>query len=132
MSNGLRFQGFKQTSKLNCVLLAFFFFATLYISNLTGGMLSWGVKAAGIGLLYSANRGQGSDHRGEKIDLLIPWENIAKASFNKASDIITIQVTNLRIQKDYYKKGELFFCSSTNPDDLLSAVIDRNSVEVKK
>jgi hypothetical protein len=126
MSNGLRIQGFKQTPKMSSAQLAIAFLVILFIGNLIGNFIGWGMKIAGFGLLYSASKGKGEDHKGETIDLLIPWENIAKASVNKASSIVTIQVMNLRIQEDYYKKGELFFHSSTNPDSLLSAVKKRS------
>jgi hypothetical protein len=126
MPDGLRVQGFKQTSKLNHALLAIFFLAIFYISNFTGGMLGWGIKAVGIGLFYLANKGQGTDHKSEKIDLLIPWQNIENANFNKRSDTVNIQIRNLRCQKKYYKKGGLFFHSFTNSDALLSAVMGRS------
>jgi hypothetical protein len=132
MSDGLRVQGFKQRTLLSSILVVIVFFTLLFIGNMIGAMMGWGIKAAGIGLLYAATKGQGTDHKGEKIDLLIPWENIAKASVNKVSGIVMIQVTNLRIQKDYYKKGELFFHSSTNPNGLLSAVMSRDLVEVRQ
>jgi hypothetical protein len=125
MSDGLKVQGFKQTPQMSGGLLAASFLIIFFIGNFIGGIIGWSMKAAGVGLLYSASQGKGTDHKGEKIDLFIPWENIEKANLSKASNLITVQVKNFRFQEKYHKKGALFFHTSSNPDGLLNAVMNQ-------
>ncbi|NJM46086.1 MAG: hypothetical protein HC860_07815 [Alkalinema sp. RU_4_3] len=115
--DGLRIQGFKQTAQLGSTQLAIAFLVVFFIGHFIGGMIGWGMKAAGVGLLYSASKGQGTDHKGEKIDLLIPWENVAKASFNKASDVVTIQVANFEFRRSTTRKVNCFFTHLSIPMD---------------
>lgn len=125
MSDGLKVQGFKQTPQMSGGLLAASFLIIFFIGNFIGGIIGWSMRAAGVGLLYSASQGKGTDHKGEKVDLFIPWENIEKASLSKASNLVTVQVKNFRFQEKYHKKGALFFHASSNPDGLLSAVMNQ-------
>lgn len=125
MSDGLKVQGFKQTPQMGSAQLAISFLIIFFIGSFIGGIIGWSMKAAGVGLLYSAAQGKGTDHKGEKIELFIPWENVEKASLNQASSLVTIQVRNFRLQEKYYKKGALFFYTSKNADGLLSAVMNR-------
>jgi hypothetical protein len=121
MPDGLRVQGFKQTPRFSSSQLAIVFLV-LYISGkLIGGILGWLLVVPALLLLYSAAKGQGTDHKGEEIKLLIPWENISNAKLDKISGAVIIHVKSFRNQGERYK-GSLFFHPSIKPQSLLDAL----------
>jgi hypothetical protein len=122
---GLKVKGFKQTPQLSSVQLAIAFLALFYMGSLIGGLVGWAIKAGGVVLLYSASKGQGTDHKNECLELIIPWDNVSSARFDKTLEAVIINVKNFQHQKKSYK-GALFFHPSTKPSNLLDALQSHN------
>lgn len=119
--DGLKVKGFKQTPRFSSSQLAIIFLVCYFGGKLLGGVLSILLIIPAMALLYSSLRGQGTDHKDEPLELMIPWGNIPHARFDRISGTVVINVKNFRHQKDSYK-GSIFFHASVKPDHLLNAL----------
>ncbi|MGA7932182.1 MAG: hypothetical protein WCA35_01245 [Kovacikia sp.] len=124
-SDGLKVQGFKQTPRFSSSQLAIIFLVCYFGGKLIGGVVGILLVIPAVALLYSSLRGQGIDHKDEPLELIIPWDNIPRARFDRISGTVVINVKNFRHQRDSYK-GALFFHPSGKPDHLLNALQAHN------
>jgi hypothetical protein len=128
---GLKIQGFKQKSKFSSGQVILFCVSILFgIYIIVQGLLKiqipqWlqgSLISAIIAMfLYPFMTGQGNDHQGESIELLIPWENIPRASLEGGLGLVVIHIKKFRHQQDRYQGG-LYFIPSDEPSNLLNAL----------
>ena len=127
--DGLRIQGFKQTPIINSsqfvILFLIVLFGVAIIKALWSAMPAWLVNTLITAPFTMAIphflKGQGTDHQGESIELLIPWDKISSARLDKVSGDLIIHIKKFRHQDERYE-GALFFNPSDGSDSLLNAL----------
>ncbi|MGF1521755.1 MAG: hypothetical protein ACFBSF_05480 [Leptolyngbyaceae cyanobacterium] len=128
--DGLIVKGFHQRSAINStlflVLFLVLFFGLVILSTLIGTLMDisvpiWLVSIPIGGFIVAFTRGQGTDHEGEAVELLIPWNYVAHAALDTSSGAVNIRVRKFRHQDQIYK-GILFFHPSAGSDALLDAL----------
>jgi hypothetical protein len=129
--DGLKIKGFRQKTKVNSSQLIILFLSLSFGLAILKEILKiyakieipdhWIVVIPSLACIYPFISGGGSDHQGELIQLLIPWEHIAGARLDKQSMCVVILVKNFRHQNERYK-GDLFFYPSDGAEPFLTAL----------
>jgi hypothetical protein len=127
-SDGLKIKGFRRNSKINSSQLFILFFIVFFGLIITKVILKIYAKIEISDQLivaillfscfYPFILGSGTDHQGELIQLLIPWEYISGARLDKQSMCVVILVKKFQHQNEIYK-GELFFHPSDGTESFL-------------
>lgn len=124
-AHGLHIQGYKHPPKVSSSLLFILFFAAFFEIILL--RVVWPDIPKWLNLLPASViiapylRGQGNDHQGEPIELLIPWVYVNRVKVEKVSSAVMIRIKQYRYKNERYK-GALYFHPAQGSESFLRAL----------
>lgn len=123
-SDGLNIRGFKHTPQVSSSLLFILLFVAIFGAMLLKAVWpeipNW-LTLSPFGIfIFPYLQGQGSDHQGESIELLIPWAYVIGAKLDKISPAVIIRIKKYRYKNERYK-GALYFHPAHGSEEFLKA-----------